>query len=158
MSQPAQQPGWLDGLYFNIGDAFSAGDAAGAAMGGSSGGGGAPSGQGFTMSRDDAQAMLKLAKTVREHFADMRQDANDLTQLTSPADEPTSNNYNKLLVNEGEPKGAFVTGEDQVKQEFAYANELVKRLEQALGIIESSDEQATDDVKNAGKQGGGYAG
>lgn len=154
MSQPAQQPGWLDGLYFNIGDAFSAGDAAGAAMGG----GGSPGGQGFTMSRDDATAMLKLAKTVREHFSDMRTDANALTRLTAPADEPTSNNYNKLLVNPGEPKGAFVTGEDQVKQEYAYADELVRRLEKALGIVESSDEQAAADVKNAGKQSGGFAG
>ncbi|WP_275291369.1 hypothetical protein [Amycolatopsis sp. La24] len=151
MSQPGQQPGWLDGLYFNIGDAFSAGDAAGAAMGG------APSGQGFTMSRDDAAAMLTLAKTVREHFRDMRPEANELIRLTSPADEPTSNGYTKLLVNEGEPKGAFVTGRDQVDQEFAYADELVKRLEKALGITESSDEQAATDVKNAGKQEGGFA-
>ncbi|WP_051166514.1 hypothetical protein [Amycolatopsis orientalis] len=153
MSQPAQQPGWLDGLYFNIGDTFDAGDAAGAAMSG----GGSSGGQGFTMSRDDATAMLKLAKTVREHFRDMQTDASRLTQTTSPADEPTSNGYNKLLVNQGEPKGAFVMGEDQVKREFAYADELVKRLEKALGIIGSSDEQAATDVKDAGKQSGGFA-
>ncbi|WP_409466764.1 hypothetical protein [Amycolatopsis sp. GA6-003] len=153
MSQPAQRPGWLDGLYFNIGDAFGAGDAAGAAMGG----GGSSGGQGFTMSREDAMAMLKLAKTVREHFRDMRDDAYRLTQLTPPADEPTSNGYNKLLVNGGEPKGAFVTGGEQVDKEYAYANELVKRLEKALGITEASDEQAATDVKNAGKQDGGFA-
>ncbi|GAB3353330.1 hypothetical protein [Amycolatopsis echigonensis] len=151
MPQPAQQPGWLDGLYFNIGDAFDAGDAAGAAMGGAS------SGQGFTMSRDDAMAMLKVAKTVRADFRDMRDDAYRLTQTTSPADEPTSNGYNKRLVNEGEPKGVFVAGKDQVDQEFAYADELVKRLEKALGITESSDEQAATDVKYAGKQSGGFA-
>ncbi|MBN9741067.1 hypothetical protein DMP23_08075 [Amycolatopsis sp. A1MSW2902] len=153
MSQPGQQPGWLDGLYFNIGDAFSAGDAAGAAMGG-----GAPSGQGFTMSRDDAAAMLNLAKTVRADFDEMRPKADALTRLTSPADEPTSNAYNKLLVNSGEPKGVLVTGKEQVEREYAYADELVKRLEKALGITESSDEQAAADVKNAGKQGGGFAG
>ncbi len=153
MSQPAQQPGWLDGLYFNIGDAFDAGDAAGAAMSS----GGSPGGQGFTMSRDDAQAMLKLAKSVREDFRDMQTDAVRLTRLTAPADEPSSNGYNKLLVNSGEPKGVFVTGSEQVDQEFAYADELVKRLEKALGITEASDEQAMTDVKNAGKQGGGFA-
>ncbi|WP_051165956.1 hypothetical protein [Amycolatopsis orientalis] len=153
MSQPAQKPGWLDGLYFNIGDAFAAGDAAGAAMSG----GGSPGGQGFTMSRDDAMAMLKIAKSVRADFRDMRDDAENLTQLTSPADEPSSNGYNKLLVNEGEPKGVFVTGKEQVHREYAYADELVKRLEKALGITELSDEQAATDVKNTGKQSEGFA-
>ncbi|PFG48684.1 hypothetical protein ATK36_3786 [Amycolatopsis sulphurea] len=38
---------------------------------------------------------------------------------------------------------------------YAYADELVKRLEKALGIAEASDEQATSDVTNAGAQGGG---
>lgn len=110
------------------------------------------------MSRDDAMAMLKLAKSVREDFNHMREDAVRLTQITSPADEPTSNGYTKLLVNAGEPKGVFVTGKEQVDKEFAYADELVKRLEKALGITEASDEQAGADVKNAGKQGRGFAG
>ncbi|WP_409466912.1 hypothetical protein [Amycolatopsis sp. GA6-003] len=152
MSQPAPKPGWLDGLGFNIGDAFGAGDAAGAAMSG-----GSPGGQGFTMSRDDAMAMLKIAKSVRNDFREMRNDANELTRLTAPADEPSSNGYNKLLVNDGDPKGAFVTGRDQVDREFAYADELVKRLEKTLGITEASDEQASADVKNASKQSGGFA-
>ncbi|RJQ83754.1 hypothetical protein [Amycolatopsis panacis] len=110
------------------------------------------------MSRDDALSMLKLAKNVRDYFSGMRQRAHDLTQLTSPADEPGSNGYNKLLVNRGEPKGTFVLGEEQVNQEYTYAKELVHRLEEALGITEASDEQATTDVTNAGEQGGGFAG
>ncbi|MFF0146870.1 hypothetical protein [Amycolatopsis sulphurea] len=109
------------------------------------------------MSRDDALSMLKLAKTVRDYFRKMRQRAYNLTQLTSPANEPGSNGYNKLLVNRGEPKGTFVLGEEQVNQEYAYAKELVHRLEKALGITEASDEQATSDVKDAGTQGGGFA-
>jgi hypothetical protein len=45
-----------------------------------------------------------------------------------------------------------------VENAYAYADELVKRLEKALGITESSDEQAATDMKNAGKQGRGFAG
>ena len=152
MSQPAQGPGWLDGLAFNVGSAFDAGAAAGAAVGG-----GASGGQGFTMSRDDAMAMLKVAKAVREDFDQMRPQAESLTKLTAPADEPTSNGYNERLVNGGDPKGVFVTGKEQVDKEYAYANELVHRLEKALGITAASDEQAGVDVKNAGKQSGGFA-
>ncbi|PFG48689.1 uncharacterized protein DUF3558 [Amycolatopsis sulphurea] len=147
MSQSAQGPGWLDGLAFTINDAFGAGGAA--VCGGASGGGGSPGGPGFTMSRDDALSMLKLAKTVREHFDLMRPKAHRLTQITSPADEPGSNGYTKLLVNQGEPKGTFVTGKEQVDEEFAYADELVNRLEKALGITEASDGQASSDVNAA---------
>ncbi|MFF0147241.1 hypothetical protein ATK36_2752 [Amycolatopsis sulphurea] len=150
MSQPAQQPGWLDGLNFSVGDVFGSGEAAGAATSG---------GQGFALSHDDAMSMLNLAKSVREDFRDMRPDAEQLTRLTSPADEPGSNGYNTLLVNRGQPPGAFVAGETQVNQLYAYADELVKRLEKALGITRSSDEQAGADVKNAASsgQGGGFA-
>ncbi|WP_344862336.1 hypothetical protein [Amycolatopsis ultiminotia] len=104
-------------------------------------------------------SMLNLAKSVREDFREMRTDAEQLTRLTSPADEPGSNGYNKLLVNDGQPPGAFVAGKDQVEQLYAYADELVKRLEKALGTTESSDEQAGADVKNAasGEQDGGFA-
>ncbi|GAA3554187.1 hypothetical protein GCM10022222_42310 [Amycolatopsis ultiminotia] len=152
MSQPAQQPGWLEGLGFAITDQTGGG-------GGASGGAATPSGQGFALSRDDAMSMLNLAKSVREDFREMRTDAEQLTRLTSPADEPGSNGYNKLLVNDGQPPGAFVAGKDQVEQLYAYADELVKRLEKALGTTESSDEQAGADVKNAasGEQDGGFA-
>ncbi|RJQ84580.1 hypothetical protein D5S19_16680 [Amycolatopsis panacis] len=100
-------------------------------------------------------SMLNLAKGVREDFRDMRIDAARLTRVTSPADEPGSNGYNELLVNRGQPPGAFVAGEAQVNQLYAHADELVKRLEKALGIIQSSDEQAGADVKNAAASGQG---
>ncbi|HWD83972.1 MAG TPA: hypothetical protein VG497_33955 [Kribbella sp.] len=109
------------------------------------------------MSHDDATAMLKVAKAVRDDFGRMRPKAENLTQITSPADEPTSNGYNQRLVSQGEPKGVFVTGKERTDEAYTYADELVKRLEKALGIIGSSDEQAASDVKNAGKQSGGFA-
>jgi hypothetical protein len=74
---PAQKPGWLDGLDFTI---FNIGSDPGG--GGGAGGGGSPSGQGFTMSADDARAMLKMAKSVRDDFGGMRDDAIALTRIT----------------------------------------------------------------------------
>ncbi|WP_344869443.1 hypothetical protein [Amycolatopsis ultiminotia] len=112
------------------------------------------------MSTDEARNMLTVAKRLRDKYQGMLPTAQSLTQLTSPADEPGSNGYNKLLVDAGPPPGAFAAGESQVKQEYAYADELVKRLEQALGITETSDEQAGTDVKNAtsGNESKGFAG
>ena len=111
------------------------------------------------MSTDEARNMLTVAKRLRDKYRGMIPDAEALTQLTSPADEPGSNGYNAQLVNAGQSPGAFVAGRDQVKEEFAYADELVARLEQALGITEASDEQAGADVKNAtpGSQDKGFA-
>lgn len=152
MSQPASGPSWLEGLGFAIIDQPGGG--------GASGGGAAPSGQGFAMSTDEARSMLTIAKRLRDKYQGMLPTAEGLTRLTSPADEPGSNSYNKLLVDAGPPPGAFAAGADQVKQEYAYADELVARLEQALGITEASDEQAGSDVKNAtsGDEGKGFAG
>jgi hypothetical protein len=112
------------------------------------------------MSTDEARSMLTIAKRLRDKYQGMLPTAEGLTRLTSPADEPGSNSYNKLLVDAGPPPGAFAAGADQVKQEYAYADELVARLEQALGITEASDEQAGSDVKNAtsGDEGKGFAG
>ncbi|MEV4596060.1 hypothetical protein AB0K15_01500 [Amycolatopsis sp. NPDC049253] len=158
MAQTASEPGWLTGLDFAITDAPAAGGGAaggGAAGGGGAGGGGAMpnSGEGggrFSLSREEAQSMLTVAKRVRDQLQDMTAKAVVLTQLTPPADDPASASYNNLMVGAGQGTGAFSEGSSQVERERAYASELVTRLEKALGITESTDEQAASDVKTAG--------
>ncbi|MBB1157690.1 MULTISPECIES: hypothetical protein [Amycolatopsis] len=143
MDQPAADAGknWLPDFAFTIADTRAA-----------------PPGPGFTMSRDDARSMLNLAKQAREQFNEMRQIANSLTRLAPPADEFASNSYNSNLVGDGQSTGAFGAGLANVERMHRYADELVRKLEKALGITESSDEAAAKDVKTAGTRPEGLAG
>ncbi|MET9262732.1 hypothetical protein [Amycolatopsis sp. NPDC004079] len=114
----------------------------------------APPGPGFTMSRDDARSMLNLAKQAVKQFDDMRSHARYLTRLTPPADEPASNDYNRRLTGSGPEDGAFGTGLANLIHLREYTDELVRKLEQALGITESSDQAAAAEVKASGDPGG----
>lgn len=137
MDQPATDAGknWFPGFTFTITDGTTT-----------------PSGPGFTMSRDDARSMLNLAKHAREQFDEMRTLAAYLTRLTPPADEPASNDYNRQVTGTAFGDGAFGAGLANVTRMYAYANELVRKLEQALGSTESSDQTAAADVKAAGSE------
>ncbi|MFD2466628.1 hypothetical protein [Amycolatopsis silviterrae] len=108
---------------------------------------GSPPGPGFTMSRDDAHSMLRLAKQAFVQFDEMQSRATYLTKLTPPADEPASNDYNGRLIN---GDGAFGAGLEHLGQLRGYTHALVRKLEQALGITESSEQTAAADVKAAG--------
>lgn len=135
MDQPATDAGknWLPDFAITIED-----------------GTGTPPGPGFTMSRDDARSMLNLARQARDQFNDMRKHAVLLTRLTPPADEPASNDYNRRLTGTSSEDGAFRAGLTNLDHMRDYANELVRKLEQALGSTASSDETAAAEVKAAG--------
>lgn len=131
--------GWLDGLTFSVGDTGG---------GGASGGGGGQ-GPGFSMSRDEAENMLRKAKGVRDEIRAQFKPADRVTRMTSPADEPASNGYNALINN------ANREGLGHLHKEDEYLTELIHRLEKALGIISEADEQAGKDI---GQPDEGYAG
>ncbi|WP_328608231.1 hypothetical protein OG943_03660 [Amycolatopsis sp. NBC_00345] len=100
------------------------------------------------MSTDEARNMLVVAKRVRDKYMDMRRKAADALGMNPPADEPGSNGYNSLMVGQDHNSGVLGGGRDQAELAYNYAAQLVSRLEQALGITESSDEQAAADIKN----------
>ncbi|MBB4689694.1 hypothetical protein [Amycolatopsis jiangsuensis] len=52
------------------------------------------------------------------------------------------------MVGEDHNGGTLGGGRDQVELVYNYSNELVTRLEKALGITESSDDQAAADLGN----------
>jgi len=135
MNQPApdDSKSWLAGFDFLIDN-----------------GSGGSSGPGFTMSPNDARSMLNLAKQARDQFGEMRRHAQILVRTTSPADEPASNNYNAKLVGDGKSGGAFSSGLANTQRMYAYADELVNKLEKALGITHAADESAAGDIKNTG--------
>ncbi|MEV8606349.1 hypothetical protein AB0383_00060 [Amycolatopsis sp. NPDC051373] len=131
------------------------------AGGGASGGAAVPSpggGGGFSLSRDEAQSMLTVAKRVRDNLRHMNTQAEALRKIRPPTDDPGSTSYNTLLVGDGRGGGAFGEGADQVGRELKYAGQLVSKLELALGITVAADENAGADVKAAaGDQDKGFA-
>ena len=150
MTQPAPQAGssgWLTGLSFTIMDGSGGGGAA------SGGGAPAPSGPGFTLSRDEAQGLLTKAKRVLDNTLSMRPGAERLTRLTPPAADPGSTGFNQQAVN------SFTAGQQALDTTYQYMSELVSRLEKALGIVNESDDQAAAAVKTVGNgdQGKGLA-
>ncbi|WP_051793133.1 hypothetical protein [Amycolatopsis jejuensis] len=126
MNDPA--PTWLTGLGITITPSTSAGP-------------------GFTLNRDDAMSMLRLAKQARDQLRDMRATAANLGRLTPPADDPASTAYNTRLVGDGQATGAFGAGVAHVDQMYTYTADLVVKLQQALGITENADRTAADDVR-----------
>lgn len=152
MAETASEPSWLTGLDFVITDAPAGGGAA-APGAGAMPNGGAPPGGRFSLSREEAQSMLTVAKRVRDDLTKLKLNADRLLRLTPPADDPGSKSYNQALVGDGTGSGALPAGEAMVARERDYAVQLVDRLEDALGLTHSSDEQAATDVKTAAGQG-----
>lgn len=152
MGQPASKAGsWLDGLMFNIGD--PPGGGGGAAAGGGPGSGG----QGFSLSHDEAMSMLNLARGIRDDLAKMIPKAERLTHLNPPAEDPASKGYNALLSGSGAGASAFGHGLGHIQRERDYVSTLIERLEKALHITQSSDDDAAGAVQNAANASGGLA-
>ncbi|MDQ7810030.1 hypothetical protein Q5425_40425 [Amycolatopsis sp. A133] len=101
-------------------------------------------GQGFAMSSAEMRAMLKKAVDQRETLVQQIRAADHLFQATPPAEEPVSqaavNGPNGI--NES---GAYYKG--HLQYQFSYLTELIRRLQQALGITEAADQQAADSTK-----------
>ncbi|GAA3574714.1 hypothetical protein GCM10022222_69070 [Amycolatopsis ultiminotia] len=154
MVQPAPEPGnWLDGLGFDIWDPTGGGGGGGGGAGGAGGGGAAsggglgPSGQGFSLSRDEATSMLNQAKGIRADLGNMIPAAEQLTRMKPPAEEPASKAFNALAAGSGGNAGAFGYGVGHIKREYAYVDKLVERLEDALHLVRSGEQNAVDSVE-----------
>jgi hypothetical protein len=145
--------GWLDGLTFSIKNVASeVGGVAAAA-------GAAAAGPGFSLDRDEAQAMLTDVTGILTDLQDLRNSANSLKQVRPPAQDPASVAYNASLASNGSgAPGAFDYGAGHVDVEIAYLEELKQRLDKALGKTEEADDQAATDASKAGAGPTGYAG
>lgn len=111
-------------------------------------------GAGFTLSPDEARSLLERAKRLRENVMKMQPDAQSLTKLTPPSEDPGSMGFNQQAVN------TFAAGKESLDAMYQYMTELIGRLEKALGIVSESDSQAAVDVKAVGNsdQGKGLLG
>jgi len=101
-------------------------------------------GQGFAMSSSEMRALLKKAETQRQTITEQLVAAKWLTKATPPAEEPVS----QAAVNG--PNGINETGDyylGHLRYQYNYYTELIGRLQQALGITETTDQQAADSTK-----------
>jgi hypothetical protein len=104
-------------------------------------------GQGFAMSSDEMRAMLQKAVDQRDTISNELVKASRLSQAEPPADEPVSNAavYGANGINE---TGRFYAG--HLQYQYNYYSELIKRMQQALGITEATDQAAADAAKKVG--------
>ncbi|WP_410619444.1 hypothetical protein [Amycolatopsis sp. cmx-8-4] len=104
-------------------------------------------GQGFAMSSSEMRAMLKKAEDQRQTIGVQLRSNEWITKAVPPADEPVSN----AAVNG--PNGINETGSyylGHLRYQYDYYTELIRRMEQALGITETADQQAADSTKQTG--------
>jgi hypothetical protein len=105
--------------------------------------GGAPpaGGQGFAMSSVEMRSVLKNAEDLRFTIEAQLGTAHLLSQADPPAQEPVS-----VQAVTGQ-NGVNDTGryyEGHLHYQLNYLSELIGRLRQALGIVETTDQQAAE--------------
>lgn len=146
---------WLSDVMFWV-DGVASGAAGGGAAAGGGGalggsGGGAPSGsQGFSLTREEAERALEEFKTIHADLVELRWDAAELIRLRPPAEDPASVRLNEAFAGGASGRGVFGYGLMHVEKEIAYFDELINRLEKALGYVTEADESASQQVGEAG--------
>ena len=148
------QAGWLSDVNFWIKDDASAPGSFASTVGGVVGMGAGSSSQGFSLTRDEAENMVRRAESVLHDIDVMQTKAERLMKVTPPAQDPASLTFNTQLVGTGgQDAGAFGYGLGHLQRERGYLAELVQRLNEALGRITVSDHAATDTVNQATDSG-----
>ncbi|HJQ48208.1 MAG TPA: hypothetical protein VJ870_18085 [Amycolatopsis sp.] len=144
---------FFDGINFLVSDAAkgaalgaAAGSAAGAVAAGAAAGA-AVSGGAVTMDRDEMTNLLNQVKQTRELCQDQVRLNPGQAALTPPAGDQASTMFTNAAVTSREARNQYLT--DQLNM----YNELVDKLERALGLTTESDQQAADTVNQAA--GGG---
>ncbi|QWF83726.1 hypothetical protein [Amycolatopsis sp. CA-230715] len=156
MSEPANaQPlgalgslRWMDGMDIWIADAAIADADAAAASAGRSG---------FTLDLDQANHLLDETIRIRTELVHLQRKADELESLTPPAHDPASADYHGSLTRQGQQPGAFAYGAGHLHVEVDYLAELIRRLRQAVGRTEETDEDGARHLRKT-PEGEGYAG
>ncbi|MFD2415389.1 hypothetical protein [Amycolatopsis pigmentata] len=145
--------GWLSDVNFLIKDDQRAPNSLANAVGASPGTGAGVSSQGFSLTRDEAENMVRQAGAVLSDIDAMLRKAETLTRVTPPAQDPASITFNTQLVGNGRDAGAFGYGRGHLERERGYLAELVQRLNEALGNTTASDHAATSTLDHATDNG-----
>ena len=140
---------FFDGIDFFVSDAANTAQvgAAAQAVGGGAAAGAAVSGGGVTMDRDEMTAFLAQVKQTRELCIQQVNDNFSGQGITPPAQDQASAMFTNAAQTSRQARVQYL--QDQLKM----YNELVDKLEKALGLTTESDQQAADAVNQAA--GGG---
>lgn len=113
------------------------------------------SGNGFSMSEDEMRRALKLAQNMLEDMRARNHRVSTLLQVQPPSEDPASTRYTKgSWISFGMGKTAINASEAYLKAYHAqvdFLKNLITKLEGALGIASSRDEEVGSTFK--GKEG-----
>ncbi|WP_145926597.1 hypothetical protein [Amycolatopsis orientalis] len=99
-------------------------------------------GPGFQLDRDHAEKMVKDATEVLRRLRNDQSITESLERMKSAADDPVSVGFTKAATWSGGQPGAFAYGAGHVRLEILYLEELVRRLNTALGRTAGNEQDA----------------
>jgi hypothetical protein len=134
--QGAQVGGVLSGANFFLTDSPTGGGGS-AASGGSAG---------FCLSRDAMTDELGNLKRLRDRIDAQLDLSRPMWSIISPGQDPASLRNTEA----SNSSGNFYRG--HLLRQSAYLGTVIQKIEDALGIHESNNEQATKDIKQTGKE------
>lgn len=113
------------------------------------------SGAGFSLSPEEARAVLVQADEVLDRLERLRRETGRLQQITPAAGDPASIAYNSRLAS---GQGVFDAASQQVKAEVTYLGELIAKIKAGLRLLGGHDAEAARDIGKAATSSGGLAG
>ncbi|MFC9257266.1 hypothetical protein [Amycolatopsis thailandensis] len=109
-------------------------------------------GPGIYLDRDHAEGMVEQAIQVRAHLVNDQSITASLERMRSAAADPVSVGFTKAATWNGGQPGAFAYGSGHVRLEILYLDELISRLNKALGRT-AQNEQETQKTLNGVQEG-----
>ena len=138
---------FFDGINFWVSDAANDASAAVKAVGAGASAGAAVGGGGVTMDRDEMTNFLNQVKQTRDLCVQQVSDSANLALIKAPAEDQASLAFTKAAQTSRDARANYL------HQQLDMYNELVAKLQQALGLTTEADEQAAGTVTKAA--GGG---
>ena len=141
--------GFLSGFTFTVAGAASSIGAAAAAAGAvaEDTAAGAGGGGGFTMSRDEMTSMLTKAKGTLKLISEQLTDAAAIAQIEPPGDDAASGEFTDTAIDAGKHYLGHLGIQQQRYQQ------LIAKLEKALGLTVDVDEDSSKAIQATDAQG-----
>ncbi|WP_370946982.1 hypothetical protein AB5J62_05345 [Amycolatopsis sp. cg5] len=153
---PSDRAAWLEGLSFWVSDPISENvDRARAAEAVANAQAQQAHGPGFRLDRQHAEQMVSQAIQVRADLENDQRITQSLERMQPAAKDPVSVAFAQNATWNGGTAGAFAYGAGHVRLEILYLDELIKRLNTALGRTTETDHAAGKAVDASAHGGAG---
>ena len=138
---------FFDGINFAVSDAGKGVSAAAQAVGAGAAAGAAVAGGGVTMDRDEMTDFLGQVKQTQALCRQQVQSNYVAGAITPPAGDQASTMFTNAAQTSRDARNQYL------QEQLDMYNELVDKLEKALGLTTESDEQAATAVNQAAGEG-----